>query len=91
MIAGALDGLREGVEYGARIVDNGGQFSMFDFTSISNGQGISLIKTEWRWTDPISPPYTSTMHSNPIHTPRIGILPEKYLIASLDTPESFLG
>lgn len=40
---------------------------------------------------PISPPYTSTRHSKPMHTPNTGTLPVKYRMASRDSPESDLG
>ena len=40
---------------------------------------------------PISPPYTSTRHSKPMHTPNTGTFPAKYRIASRDMPESVLG
>jgi hypothetical protein len=39
----------------------------------------------------MSPPNTSTRHSSPMHTPRIGTFPAKYLIASREIPESVRG
>ncbi len=42
-------------------------------------------------THAIFPPYRSTKHSKPMHTPRIGTFPWKYSIAGFEIPESVFG
>jgi len=78
-------------------------FTVHDFTGIpvepqiSDKDTIGVIMIRKRRCGrkykayPIEPPKRSTRHSNPIQTPRTGTLPAKYLMASLEIPESVCG
>jgi len=67
------------------------QFTVHDLTGIA----VAAINNDPSYraccTYAISPPNTSTRHSNPMQTPRIGTFPVKCLIASREIPESVCG